>query len=149
MPKKKFIDDDEPSPSISDEIPSQEDISEEDLSTIRSSLDSAESGEGGGNKKFVTGLRPNPPLRLSWWDKSTSKYTSGQTLVPKGWTGDVKQICRVCCPGKLLNYYWVKFSESRNEIEIDGSKYTLAPETAVYVPFMDEYTKWRLSQKKT
>jgi len=146
MPKKKYGEEDT-SPS-GDEITNQEQLSEDDLSSIRTSLD-AETETTTGNKKFVTGLRPNPPPRLSWWDKAKDKFTSGATLVPKNWSGDPRQICKVCCPGKLLNSYWVKFYETRNETEIDGSKYIVAPHEVVFVPYMDEYTKWRLSQKKT
>ena len=143
MPNKK-IDDDE-SPIIHSETINQDEISDEEVSSIRDSLDSnAEEAET--NKKFVTGFRPNPPPKKSWWDKIEKKFHGGDTIVPLNWDGSPKSVCRICCPGPKLNTYYIKVSGVRDESLMDGGAYKLAPEGTKYIPYMDEYTKWKYEQ---
>jgi hypothetical protein len=149
MPKKKFEDEDDVQPSVieDDKVINQEDLTDEDISEIRDSLEGSHPSEDS-NKKFVTGIRPNPPPKKSWWDVSKVKVSPGTTLVPKTWNNDSKHVCRVCCPGKDENTYWVKFSETTNETLIDIKDYKVAPEGTEYIPYMDEYTKWKYNQSK-
>ena len=143
MPNKK-IDDDEV-PNLHNETISQDDISEDEVSSIRESLES-NTEEVEKSNKFVTGFRPNPPPKKSWWDKLEKKFHGGDTVVPVTWDGNLKRVCRICCPGPKLNTYYVKISEIRDESLVDGASYKLAPEGTVYTPYMDEYTKWKYEQ---
>lgn len=140
--KSKKIKDDEVSSDI--EEVNQTDLSDEDIGEIRASL---ESDDAPAPKKFVTGLRPNPPPKKSWWDTIQVKFNCGDVLVPKDWDGKLSTICRVCSPGYDVNTYHVKFYESRDESIVKGSNFVKAPEGTICEPYRDEYTKWRLKQK--
>lgn len=149
MPKKKFDDDEDDSHNLNndDKIINQEELTEEDISEIRNSFEvSTTTTEN--SKKIITGIRPNPPPKKSWWDISKNKFNAGNTLVPKKWNGDSRSVCRVCCPGKEIDTYMVKFSECSNESVIKFKDYILAPEDTEFIPYMDEYTKWRYNQNK-
>jgi hypothetical protein len=144
--KSKKIEDTE---VVSDhEEVTQNDLSDEDICEIRASLETDDAPDTVSPKKFVTGLKPNPPPKKSWWDKLEEKFNGGDTIVPISWDGkNEKQICRVCSPGYEQNTYHVKFYESRDESIIKASEYKFAPEGTVWEPYRDEYTKWMLKQK--
>lgn len=147
MVKKKFETDADAAPIEFSEV-NQEDLSEDDLSQIRETIETTEEGNNEDNKKFVTGFRPNPPPRKSWWDRAEKRFDCGQKLVPVNWAGDNKRVCRVCSPGTDANTYFVKFYETRDESIINGCDYIDAPENASYEPYRDEYSKWKLKQEK-
>lgn len=141
MFKKKKREDDDSSDLIINDI-NQEDISDEEVSSIRDSLDSNVSESE--TKKFITGFRSNPPPKKSWWDKleDDKKFKSGNMLVHK----TEGRICKVCGPNTDPNTYLVKFSGNRDESSINGKHYKLAPDGTEYVPYMDEYTKWKYNR---
>jgi hypothetical protein len=140
MPNKNLENDDDNIPLQADAI-NQDEISDDEVSSIRESLDSNSPEPEA--KKFVTGFRPNPPPKKSWWDKVEKKFRGGDTLVSKT---ENRAVCKVCCPGIEENTYSVKFSGCRDESIIKATGYEIAPAGTVYVPFMDEYTKWKYEQ---
>jgi hypothetical protein len=121
----------------------QTEITDEEVSSIRDSLESNDSDLE--TKKFITGFRPNPPPKKSWWDKldDAHRFHGGNLLVSKS---DKSKICKVCCPGTTPGTYAVKFNETRDEITIIGKLFMLAPENTTYIPYMDEYTKWKYNR---
>jgi hypothetical protein len=155
MKKKKF-EIEKSDEIITDNTVNQDDLSEDDISEIRETLENQTGTEGStqNSKRFVTGIRPNPPPKKSWWDEDENRISHGEILVPKNWDGQNKKlICRVCSPGKDPNTYFVKFNEAMNESIIRVREYVKAPEGTEYMPYMDEYTKWKylqnLKNKKT
>ena len=136
--------------SENDDIVSEADdttVAEEVISLGTSPFDDSDGIDVSNKKVFISGIRPNLPPKTSWADKKEIvKFKAGDIIVSKNPNSTL--VYKVCSPGKDINTYYAKLSGSMNESLIDGKGFIISSGSITWIPYMDEYTKWKLSQSK-